>query len=360
MGKVVTSEGLTEFVQSGKFTQVTNHKAGEGAPKLETVKAAPVLDVKPLGDKADGKSTDTPQGSRASAGEVLEQRGSDSSEALTDEEKALPEKAQKEIQRSKRAVNEKHKAMKEAQEAAESADRLAEQQYNERRLAEQRAEKAEARARELEVKANPPPPEAKEPEIKDYQDAAGNIDWVKFQKDTSKYAADRAIKDYQKTQTDHQVAVEREARIKVMQAAADKSRELHPDFDDVMTRVKGTDADRVPNFVLSYIEESENSAEVAYHLAKNPEVSQKIAKMKPILGIAELGKLEVSLVKPPSETANAPAVKSVTPVRSSGAPAPITPLDGEGSGGINTDPSTMSYKELRAYHRSKEAEKRRR
>lgn len=348
MGKVVTSEGLTEFVQSGKFTQVTNHKAGEGAPKLETVKAAPVLDVKPLvADKAADKPVE--------AVKPVEVE-----EALTDEEKALPEKAQKEIQRSKRAVNEKHKAMKEAQEAAESADRLAEQQYNERRLAEQRAEKAEARARELEAKANPPPPEAKEPEIKDYQDAAGNIDWVKFQKDTSKYAADQAVKDFRmglaKEAADRETAV----RMEAMKANAAKVREAHPDFDDVMSRLQGTDADKVPNFVLSFIQESENSAEVAYHLAKNPEVSQKIAKMKPILGIAELGKLEVSLVKPPSETANAPAVKSVTPVRSGGAPAPITPLDGEGSGGINTDPSTMSYKELRAYHRSKEAEKRRR
>src|ERR1700749_4224148 len=45
LGKVVTSEGLTEFVQSGKFTQVTNHKPG-AAPPLETVKAAPTLDVK--------------------------------------------------------------------------------------------------------------------------------------------------------------------------------------------------------------------------------------------------------------------------------------------------------------------------
>jgi hypothetical protein len=352
MGKVVTSEGLTEFVQSRKFTKVENHNRANGtggAPPLETVKGTPTLDVKPL---EANKPADKPA-------EVA--KPAETEEALTDEEKALPEKAQKEIQRSKRAVNQKHKDMMEAKEAAESADRLAEQQYNERRLAEQRADAAEARARELEAKVNPPKPEAKEPEIKDYQDGKGNIDWVKFQKDTSKYAADQAIKDYQKTQTDHQAAVEREARIEVMKASAVKARESHPDFDQVMNAVKDTEADRVPNFVLSFIEESENSAEVAYHLAKNPEVSQRIAKMKPILGIAELGKLEVSLVKPPSEAANAPAAKSVTPVRlNGGAPAPITPLDGEGSAGINTDPSKMSYKELRAYHRSKEAEKRRR
>jgi hypothetical protein len=354
MPKVVTSEGLTEFVQSGKHEKIAPLKAGE-APKLETVKDTPTLEIgSPDKNGADKSPVASPTA-------VSSEAGIEHDEALTAEEQALPEKARKEIQRSKRAVNEKHKAMKEAQEAAESADRLAEQQYNERRLAEQRAEKAEARARELEAKTNPPPPlEAKEPDVKDYQDAQGNIDWVKFQKDTSKYAAEQAIKDYRKSQADHDAALEREARIKVMQASANEVRKAHPDFDQVMNALQGTDEDKVPNFVLSFIEASENSANVAYHLAKNREVREKISSMKPILGIAELGKLEASLVKPPSQAATVPAAQSVTPVRTNGgAPAPITPLDGEGSAGINTDPSKMSYKELRAYHKAKEAEKRR-
>lgn len=349
MGKVVTSEGLTEFVTSGKFTHVPNHKAGSNGTALEVLKQPVTVDVKPL--EAD-KPADKPAESV---------KPPETPEELTDEEKALPEKAQKEIQRSKRAVNEKHRAMKEAQEAADASDRLAEQQYNERRLAEQRAEAAEARLKDLEAKANPPPPAPKEPELKDYQNEKGEIDWVKFQKDTAKFAADEAVRAYQKTQADERAQAAQTARIAELRVMADKARERHPDFDKVMTNIQGTDADKVPAFVLNYIQESESSAEIAYHLAKNPEVSQKIAKMKPILGIAELGRLEDSLVKPPSAAANAPAATSVTPrSERGGAPAPITPLDGEGSGGINTDPSKMSYKELRAYHRDQERERRKR
>lgn len=345
MGKVVTSEGLTEFVQSGKFTHVTNHKAGEKAPALETVKGTPTLDVKPLEAEKPTESVKPPE----------------APEELTDEEKALPEKAQKEIQRSKRAVNEKHRAMKEAQEAAESADRLAEQQYNERRLAEQRADAAEARLKDLEAKANPAPPAPKEPVIDDYKQTDGSYDWVKFQKDTSAYTRKQALEDFRKEQAEERAKAEQDAHLARLRVNADKAREKHSDFDQVMTRINGTDADKVPAFVLNFIHESENSAEIAYHLAKNPEVSQKIAKMKPILGIAELGRLEDSLVKPPSAAANAPAATSVTPrSERGGAPAPITPLDGEGSGGINTDPSKMSYKELRAYHRDQERERRKR
>jgi hypothetical protein len=351
LGKVVTSEGLTEFVQSGKFIKVENHKAGNGAAPLETVKGTPTIDLTPAAENAAVKPAEKTPTAVSSEAETEND--------LSAEEQALPEKVRKEIQRKNRAVNEKHKAMKEAQEERDASDRLAEQQYNERRLAEQRADAAEARARELEAKANPPPPAAKEPTVDDYKQPDGSIDWVKFQKDTADYTRKQALEDFRKEQAETRAAVEREAQIERLRQNAEATRKKHPDFDQVMTRIHGTAEDKVPAFVLNYIQESESSAEIAYHLAKNPEVSQKIAKMKPILGIAELGRLEDSLVKPPIAAANAPAAPSVTPrSERGGAPAPITPLDGEGSGGINTDPSKMSYKELRAYHRDQEREKR--
>lgn len=349
MGKVITSEGLTEFVQSGKFTQVTNHKAGEKAPALETVKGTPTVDVKPLeADKPADKPTESVKPPAVE-------------DDLTPEEKALPEKAQKEIQRKNRAVNEKHKAMMEAKEEAAAADRLAEQQYNERVLADKRADAAEARLKELEAKNAPKEPELKEPTRADFTDAAGQIDWDKYTDAKADYRVKLAIQGERDRLANEQSVAAQERRMAELRVQADKAREKHDDFDTVMTRIKGTDADKVPAFVLNFIHESENSAEIAYHLAKNPEVSQKIAKMKPILGIAELGRLEDSLVKPPSAAANAPAATSVTPrSERGGAPAPITPLDGEGSGGINTDPSKMSYKELRAFHRDQERERRKR
>ena len=350
MPKVVTSEGLTEFVQSGKHEKIAPLKAGE-APKLERVKPTPTVDVKPIEKTEKVETKDSPALSSATEAET---------DALTAEEEALPDKAKKEIIRAKKAVNEKHRQMREAQEAAEEAERFAQQQYNERRLERERADAAEAKAKELEAKVNPPKPEPKEPVIDDYKLENGQYDWVKFQKDSIKFATDQAKKEFKAEQDAATAEQTRQARIAQMKANADEVRKAHPDFDAVMTALRGTDADKVPNFVLSYIEESEHSAEIAYQLAKNPEVREKISKMKPILGIAELGKLEASLVKPPSAASSATA-KSVTPVANGGAPAPITPLDGEGDGGhIETDPSKMSYKELRAYHKAREAERRRR
>src|ERR1700747_2454648 len=356
MPKVVTSEGLTEFVQSGKHERIAPLKQGENPPKLEVVKPTPVLDVTPAAPalKADKMVNGEPDKVATSH---------EPEEALTEDEKALPDKAQKEILRSKRAVNEKHRQMMEAREAAEEADRLAESQFNERRLHQQRADAAEARLKELEAKANPPAPPPKEPAIEDYKLDAGTYDWLKFQKDTSEYTRKQALEDFRKEQAQKETERAKAARLEALKAEAAILSQKYPDFAQVMDRqakLQGTDADNVPRFVLDFIEESEHGVEIAYLLIKNPEVREKISKMTPRMGTAELGRVEGGLVKPPSMTAS-PAAKSVTPVVNGGAPAPITPLDGEGDGGhINTDPSKMSYKELRAYHKAREAEKRKR
>jgi hypothetical protein len=355
MGKVITSEGLTEFVTSGKFTQVTNHKPGKPvgeAPALEVVKPAAVIDVKPAGEtKPEAKPAEKAQEKAAKTAEAEVEHD----EALTEEEKALPEKAQKEIQRAKRAVNKKHAEMRSAQEALQEAERFAETQFNEKRLLEQRLSERESEIQALKP-AKAPEPEAKEPELKDYTDDQGQVDWVKFQKDTAKFAADQAIKSERQRQADERAAAERAAHEARIAAQANRAREAHADFDEVVQSGKGTPADQAPQFVLNYLFESENSGELVYHLKKNPEVMQRIAKMKPILGIVELGKLEDSLIKPSIAAKEAPAASGAIATQR-GAPAPITPLEGDGAAGIQTDPAKMSYKELRAYERARRAEK---
>lgn len=355
MGKVITSEGLTEFVQSGKFTQVPNHKAGKPngeAPALEVVKPAPIIDVKPAGEtKPETKPAEQAQEQHAKAAEPENEHD----EALTEEEKTLPEKAQKEIQRAKRAVNKKHAEMRAAQEALQDAERFAETQFNEKRLLEQRLTEREAEIQALKP-AKQAEPEPKEPEVKDYTNDQGQVDWVKFQKDTAKYAADQAIKGERQRQAEEAAARERAAHEARVKAQADKAREAHPDFDEVVRSGAGTEADKAPQFVLNYLFESANSGELVYHLKKNPEVMQRIAKMKPILGIVELGKLEDSLIKPSPAAKEAPAASGAIATQR-GAPAPITPLEGDGAAGIQTDPAKMTYKELRAYERARRAEK---
>jgi hypothetical protein len=92
---------------------------------------------------------------------------------------------------------------------------------------------------------------------------------------------------------------------------------------------------------------------IAYALAKDPELTQRIAKMKPILGLAELGKLEDKLTaKPPKEVIPEPKLEEKVPERG-GAPPPITPIATNASGTVNTDPARMSFQELRAYEKQR-------
>lgn len=343
VGKVVTSQGLVEFVQEGKFTNVPDHKA-------EKPKEAPVLEVKPdekpaeLGEKpangADG----------ADGAVVTETKPPEAPE--TDEDAEGLTKADKDLaERVRKRINAKHRAMKEAQEARDEAERFAETQYNERKLAEQRALALEQRAKELEAKIVPPPEAPKEPLETDpkYQ-VNGQFDWKSYTRDVAEFVGDQKVQAERKRMAEEAAAREQAEKERIVKERIDKVRSKHNDFDALLERVKGTEADQVPLFVQNYLEESENGGEILYYLLKNPEAKAKISALKPILGIAELGKLESEITKPAAPIGQAvPVIKA----QGGGAPAPITPLSGEGSVGINTDPSKMSYKELRAYERER-------
>lgn len=338
MGKVVTNAG-TEIVPNHKSVPKTD------APKLETTQAAPIIDL-----KAAGETKPEPAEKPKAEEHVIE---------LTEEEKALPEKAQAEIQRAKRAVHKKHAELMHVIAEAEADARLAESQYDARRLAESRLEQAEARLREFESKAQTPPAEAVKPTIDDknadgtwkYRAANGDVDWDKYTDAKADFAADQKFKERdaqaRKEAADKDAAV----RIEAIKANAEAVRKEHPDYDQVMRSIEGTEADKAPQFMLNYIYESENAAGVAYFLAKNPAESQRIAKLKPITGIRELGKIEDSLTVKPNQATNAPVAPGATP--KPGAPPPITPISGSGNGAINQDPAKMDFKQLRAYERAR-------
>lgn len=339
MGKVVTNAG-TEIVP--------NHKAatpGE-APKLQTTQAAPLIDMK----SANETKPETESVERPKADEHVE---------LTEDEKTLPEKAQAEIQRAKRAVHKKHAELMQALAEAEADQRLAEGQYDARRLAESKLETAEARLREFEAKAQTAVVEKVKPTIDDkkpdgsfkYRDAQGNVDWDTYTDDKAEFAADSKFKERQ-AQADREASEKATAtRIEAIKANAEAVRKEHPDYDEVMRRAAAGKTDIVPQYVLNYLYESDNPAGVAYFLAMNPAESQRIAKLKPITGIRELGKIEDSLSVKPNQAANAPAAPGATP--KPGAPPPITPISGSGNGAINQDPSKMDFKQLRAYERAR-------
>lgn len=356
MGKVVTSQGLTEFVQEGKFEKVANHKVGQAsdAPPLEAVKAAPTIDV----------SVPTPaaaeplNNSSSKEGESSVTAEPEHDESLTDEEKTLPEKAQKEIQRAKRAVNKKHAEMMAAKEELAELERFGETQFNEKRELEKRLSTLEAELETAKQQAKPPEPELKEPDENDakYRNEKGEFDWKQFSKDQAKYEAAIAVKEERKRQQDERTEQQNRELMKRHSASEETAKKAHKDFDAVMERIRGTDLDKPPSFVVGFLGDSDLSGELRYYLATHSDETKKIFAMTPIRGIKELGKIEDSLIKPSPAAKETPAASGEIAVQR-GAPPPITPLNGDGTAGIQTDPAKMSYKELRAYERARAREK---
>ena len=320
MGKVVTSQGLQAFAESGKFETIANavREAKADAPPLEVVKPPEAVDIDPNEDK----------------------------EVYGD----VDEETKAEVSKAKRFDNlmrKKHREMKQAdaaaklaREEAQEADRLAESQFNRARLAEQRLAEVE---KQLEgQKAKPVVPEAKEPNESDPEYTEnGQFNWRKFTRAQAEFAAKQAVAEYttQQEQTRkaaEMAAIEAQAKVRI-----DAAKQAHPDYQAVLEKADV----KTHNAVLQYLTTSEHIGEVSYYLAKNPEYVERINKLNPLKAIAEIGRLELTLEKPEPKAESAPS-KVI--------PAPISPLSSQPGVNVNTDPSRMSYKELRAFERSRQ------
>lgn len=340
MPKVVTSEGLLEFVQTGKSETIAPDKRESrtaAAEPLETKQEPQVVDL-----TADKPTEKTPAQAQV-----------DDEEGFTDEEKAESERVRRLIGKKHRALKQEEALRKKAQEEASDAEGFAKNQYERARLAEERAE---ALDRELKsTKANPNPEgkesEGKQPTIKDYTDQQGNVDWDKYTDAKADYAAKTAVAEERARQAQEIETGKRVQAEEQFKARLDKAKVKYPDFIEVLTAAKSV----VPNAVLQYITESEYGADISYHLAKHPDLAEKLSKLSPIRAIAEVGKLETSFETPVNKTD--PAARTS---ERGGAPPPITPISGTGSVNVVTDPSKMDYKQLREYERKRALEKKRR
>jgi len=332
MGKVVTSQGLNEFVSTGKPTEEIKAKE-----KPAPVKEAPALEVKedkPVADLSTDKK-DEPA----------------ADEKYVDDDKTIQEEIEK-SERFNRLINKKHQeaksfralAEKRAEEIAE-AERFAEQQFNERRLVEDRERKLQAQLDEMK-KAAPEAkkePELKKPDPKAFYDDKGQFKAFDYAEELAAYSANKAVADDRARVAEEQRQIQlQEAQRKAEERVAE-AKKVHPDFVEVMNTadVKTHDA------LLQYLSASDNIAEVSYYLAKHPEYLERINKMHPLKAIAEVGKLELTFEKvaaPKEEPA---------PIISKAAPAPITPITTSGAAAVITDPSKMNFQQLRAYERSR-------
>ena len=165
-------------------------------------------------------------------------------------------------------------------------------------------------------------------------------DYEKYNRALVRWEAGRIIaaRDYQSEQS--KVHAAKQTVIRGHAARMDAARAKYQDLDEVIDA-----ADVVfPQSTFDVIVESDQSAEIAYHLAKNPAESARIAALSHVQQIKELARLEDKF-------------KATTPQpikRVSQAPTPISALGGNGEI-AGKDPEKMSDEEWLAYERNRVA-----
>jgi len=241
-----------------------------------------------------------------------------------------------------KAIGKKHRQIKEAEEFATA-------QYNDRRMAEQRAQELE---RELQALRKP----AVRPEV------ATKPERANFQ---TEEAYHEALVDFRVKETlarERQEEAQRRAdaeQQQVVAAASERLRvaaEIVPDFNEV------TDKElNVPGHIAAYMQRSPLFAELGYHFGKHPEVLADLRKLPPAEALVELGVIK-STLRPFSESQSEKvtngstepsASNGVTPSTQTGqvpskprgtAPV-ITPLPAGGTSQVEKDSKDMNIRE---------------
>tara|TARA_R110000823_G_scaffold225669_3_gene353426 strand:- start:784 stop:1605 length:822 start_codon:yes stop_codon:yes gene_type:complete len=172
------------------------------------------------------------------------------------------------------------------------------------------------------------PAEASEPKSEDFEDYGAYV------RALAKFEAKALVKaefEQQRTQK------AQEAQATTWQQRADAAKAELPDFEKVMA----TSTAPMSHAMAEAIKGSDIGPKVAYHLAQNPEIADRLSRLEPMAAAREIGRLEASL-----------SVKTEPiPKRITSAPVPPTPI---GSGrSTSGEPGSMSqadYMEWRKTH----------
>lgn len=201
------------------------------------------------------------------------------------------------------------------------------------REAERREAQLLAMLQQQREQAAPPPPPAEAPKLPTLEEYG--YDEAKYQTALLTYATKQA--EYVVEQK-LSAARQQEAQQKRMSSFAERQTafaKATPDYEDLVLRDMSlpiTDAMR------DVIVDSEQGPEVAYHLAKNREVAERIARLPAHLAARELGRIEARL-----EAAKEAAKRPTVPPVSKAPPPPPTveAVDVE----VEKDPDSMTMKE---------------
>lgn len=218
-----------------------------------------------------------------------------------------------------------------------------------RKWREQERESSYWKQRFEQATAKPPEPPPVKPtpdQFSDYSEYVEKLaDWKAEEKvKQALESRDNATAEKQKVETRQTKWADR-----VKEAIA-----LQPDFHEVMSNAQVGIAQHVADELFS----GDVDARVATHLARNPDIAEKLNAMTPTAAAREIGRIEAKLpdaVSPtPAPTDEAAPETPVTPARRmSNAPPPVKPVSSGASGKV--DPTKMSIEEYTAWRASQGA-----
>jgi hypothetical protein len=218
------------------------------------------------------------------------------------------------------------------------------------------------------AKATPAADDDPEPKLSDAKYATGDNPYERWVKDQARWEARQEVKAQtaKQQQTSQQQANQAEEQRLLSEhskriEALEKSGK-YADFGEVLETLNDPESDIIiPQAAGRAILELDNSAEVTYYLAKNPDEAEKLNGMSAIKAVAEIGRIAEKLAREEAKAAAAPEKKDEkkdpqppNPKPVSQAPAPITPVGGSSTKSA-VEPEKMSMSEYNRWRDSQGA-----
>lgn len=198
------------------------------------------------------------------------------------------------------------------------------------------AEREAAFWRDQAAKSQTPSTDAPKPTKADYPDDEAYFEAL------ADYKAEQKVRQFSQ-QTQAERAQEAQARQTASQFDLYQERVQQADLPDYAEVVGQSDVPAAPH-VLESILDSDVGPQLAYHLAKHPDVAERLNAMTPVQAAREIGRLEAAVASPAAAQPTPPAKRTTT------APAPINPVRG-GNGQFTKPTEAMSDAEWYAANR---------
>lgn len=235
---------------------------------------------------------------------------------------ATPESAEK----TEAEKSEKEKKRNSVQERISEITR-------QRREAEAKAAELEARLKQYES-ANPQTED--EPTLADFD--YNEAEYVKalraYNQKQSTLAARQARAEEFKEEVERLKQQTQKATVETFQARSQDFATDHPDYFDT---IKSPGFQQGPAIIQAVLT-SDSGPALAYHLAKNPDLTHSLNQMNPVQAMMEMGRIEARLTQP------------VAP-KTTNSPPPVKPVGKSAT--VEKDPDKMSAEEYRR-HRLKQ------